>query len=393
METLHLIGHNHNWNLDSYFQNSIGDGFIFTAFSFDSNYFQEKDEINGHKVKSIFEKAFFDLQYFGKKQSGGLQKGKLETYPFHPAARFKDDTQTEVMLFDAIKAGVKYQESLGLTRIIIPNYYETDDIERFFQVTKEINKWIAKNRKTSSQYFLTIPVSSTTITNNEKVEKLLFHLTDLNIVFDGYYIVCETKPETKQKLTLNFDYLFNVSKILKILKLQKFITIYSYANWDAILFLALTDIDYISIATFENLRNFNISRFISTEEGGPSKGWYFSEKLLNFVKYQLLALVRRLNGMDFIRNDRNIFSDTILESDYSWSNINPRVHKNYLLSVDRLLKEVSNISIDTRKDYVLRKIDNSIKTYDELERMGIYLTEESKNYHLETWRSFLLGSK
>ena len=42
MKILHQLGHNQKWGLDSYFQNEIGDGFIFCAVVVDIRHFVDQ---------------------------------------------------------------------------------------------------------------------------------------------------------------------------------------------------------------------------------------------------------------------------------------------------------------------------------------------------------------
>lgn len=288
MKILQQVGHNGIWNIDAHYKNEIGDGFVFCAYSYSEEDLKEKIF---SKHKDIIDKSFLDLQYFGKKESGNIDKGNLKAYSFHPAANLGDENQTDIFIANAIKQGVTFQINLGLKNVIIPHFYENDEPERFIGMVKNINKWLAKNKKEGIKYFMTVPIANHTVIDESKIETLLYCLTDMDIVFDGYYIVCEQKPETMQKISVDFKYLKNLTRIFQVLKKQKFITIYAYANFDAIIFLATTDIDYVTIGTFEKLRNFNIKQFLASDQGGPSKGWYFSEKLLNFVKAQLLDLV------------------------------------------------------------------------------------------------------
>ena len=126
MKVLHLTGHFQKWNLDSYFQNSIGDGFVFCAYSFEEGFFA-KDKVNGYVTDEILAHSFFDLQYYGKKEGGNIQKGKLGTYPFHPTANAESAEQTNVFIESLIKQGITYQiDNLGLKNVIIPNYYENE---------------------------------------------------------------------------------------------------------------------------------------------------------------------------------------------------------------------------------------------------------------------------
>lgn len=394
MKVLQLVGHYHKWNLDAHYINSISDGFVFCAYSFEDGFF-EKEKINGYDTSEILSKSFFDLQYFAKKEASNIKKGKLGTYSFHPAATPDDGNQTNVWIEGLIKKGIEYQiETLGLRNVIIPNYYENNNINQVIAIIKTINRWLKKNRVEDVKYYMTLPITHHTIIDEDKIEKLLFYLTDFDIEFDGYYVVCESKPDSMQKISVDFKYLTNLSTLFTILKKQKFTTIYAYANWDALVFLSLTDIDYVTIGTYENLRNFSIKRFTQNEDGGPSKGWYFSEKVLNMIKAPLLDLVRLQDGESLIRNERNIFSDAILVRGFPWSNQKPEVHKNYLLAIERLLKDISVVeNINLRKQLLIDKIDKAIQTYEALESKRIFLTGESKNYHLDIWKSFLLSRK
>ncbi|MFO0355674.1 MAG: hypothetical protein ACK50A_01875 [Sphingobacteriaceae bacterium] len=390
MKTLHLLGHNHKWNLDAHFQNEVGEGFVFCAYSFE-NGFAERETLSGYKMNDVLKTSMLDLQFFGKKDSADLEAGKLKSYEFHPCT-FVGDTGTNEYVLTAIKNAIKYQIGLGLQDIIIPNYYENENIEQFIGLIKNVNKWLEKNKKGGHRYFMSVPITNHTIIDSDKIEKILYALTDRSILFDGYYIVCESKPEFKQKISTDIKYLRNLTKVLSVLKKQNFITVYAYANWDAAIFLTLTDIDYITIGSYENLRNFNIKRFLSTEDGGPSKGWYFSEKLLNFVKAQFIDLIREKRCIPLVSNERNMFSDIILDANFPWNNHKPEVHKNYLLAANKLYYELAaEKNMDKRKYMMLKKINSASENYAKLEEQKVFLLEESKNYHLAVWESFLLS--
>jgi hypothetical protein len=176
-----------------------------------------------------------------------------------------------------------------------------------------------------------------------------------------------------------------------VLKAQGFATVFGYSNWDALIFASLCDIDYITIGTYENLRNFNIQRFTESPGGGPSKGWYFSEKLLNLVRAEEIKKLRRSNCLNLIANDKNIFSDIILNKDYAWNTHKPDVHKNYLLAISRLLKEIANIeSVSKRTVFFQKKIDQARQLYGELEaNYRVFLNDESSDYHLGAWDSII----
>ncbi len=379
MKVTHVLGHNSSWNVDAFFQHDIGDYFLITAFSNGIDYY----------TKNVFQKikgmSMVDLQFYGKKS----RKGKFSEYSFHPAnCRSRDETN--VYFENCAKQSIDFQLNKGFKNIIIPHFYENEEVKDIIGTLKTFNKYVSSKKSAEEKYFMTLPFANHIIINKDKVEEILFECTNMNIVFDGYFIVCENKPEFRKKITTDIKVLKNLSRVLKTLKQQDFETIYAYANWDAIIFLAQTDIDYLTIGTYENLRNFDIKRFTEDESGGGSKGYYFSEKLLNMVKADYVTLVRDTGNLDFIRNEKNIFSDIILKEGYPWNIHKPDVNKNYLLSISRILNNISNISnIPKRKEFVMNMINKAIDNYLSLESNGVYLDYESGNYHLNTWKTLL----
>lgn len=386
MKVTHVLGHNSNWNIESYLDHDIGDYFLITAFTHGADFDKKK------RLKSILPISMIDLQFYGKKSSGSISKGSLSSFAFHPA-NCSDDEVTNVYFDNCLKQAIKYQEEKGFNNIIIPHFYENEEVSDIVQTIKSINHYLAKNKLNDRKYFMTLAFANHIIIDKTKVEEILFCCTDMDICFDGYFITCENKPETRKKLTTDIKILRNLSNVFKTLKKQQFETIYSYANWDAIIILSQTDIDYITIGTYENLRKFDIVRFTEDQSGGGSKGYYFSEKLLNMVKANDLTSIRDLGQLDKIKNERNIFSDIILRSGYDWNIHKPDVNKNYLLAINRLLQTISAIKdLPRRKEYVQALVQSAIDTYNELERNYVYLDNESGNYHLNIWKSYLASS-
>jgi hypothetical protein len=386
MKILHVLGHNSNWNLDAFSENSIGDGFIISAFSHGADFIKKR------AINEIIEESFIDLQFYGKKRGARMSKGKLKEFEFHPVNHSGSDA-TNQYIFDCIIQAIKYQINIGFKKIIIPHFYENDDLKQIISTFITINNWLKNKRIEGVEYYMTLPFANHIIIDREKVERILIRATDMDIVFDGFYIVTENKPEYRKKITIDWKIIENLSTVLKTLKLQKYITILGYANWDSILYLAQTNIDYITTGTYENLRNFSINRFIEDESGGASKGYYFSEKLLNMIRADDLTVLRRTHSLDLIKNSKNIFSDIILQEGFPWNIHKPEVNKNYLLSISRLLESIDSIDdISQRKSYVIDLIEKSELIYKELERRRIYLQQEGENYHLSTWKTYLLRS-
>ena len=385
MKLIQILGHNSNWNIESHLEQNIGDEFLIAAFTFGSHYQENK------RLLPILSKSMIDMQFYGQKKSADLSKGKLSDFDFHPANFAADDEPTNVVITNCIQKAIAYQEANGFSKIIIPHYYEDNDVEAIISIIKCVNAYLKCNKHDGKEYYMTLPLANDIIRNNEKIDKLLLELTDMHIVFDGYFIACENKPEQGHKLSVDDKLMNNLSKVLRILRAQSFKTIYAYANWDALFYLAQTDIDYITIGTYENLRNFSIKRFVEDISGGASEGYYFSEKLLNVIRAKDLVNIRHNGMLPLIKNDRNVFSNIILDVDYKWNIHKPDVNKNYLLAISRLLKEISEIEdIRDRTLRVLALIKQAQDRYQILNDNYVVLQSEGRNYHLDKWMMYLL---
>jgi len=386
MEIIQILGHNSKWNLDIYAEQEIGDLFLITAYTHGSSFLSKKP------FQKIIPYSIIDLQFYGKKETTSA-KGKLSEFSFHPV-NIEEENLTNVYFENCMKEAIKFQINNGFKRIIIPHFYENEEVSDIISTIKMINNYVKSIKEENEvEFYMTLPFANHIIIDRDKVEQILVACTDMEIVFDGYFLTCETKPEAKKKLTTELKIFKNFSKVLKTLKWQGFKTIYAYANWDALLYLAQTDIDYITIASYENLRNFDIKRYTEDRSGGASKGFYFSEKLLNMIKADDLTKIRNTNNMHLISNEKNIFSEVILNDNYHWNIHKPDVNKNYMLSIARLLKRISSIeNIEERKKYVLHLIDNANKYYNELEKRNVFLEYESSNYHLNFWKTYLANA-
>lgn len=384
MKITQVLGHNSNWNVDSYIGQNIGNFFLISAFTHGINFDSKA------LLKKVLDVSMIDLQFYGK--NSNLQKGKLTEFPFH-TSNIDDDEITNVYFESCAKQAIQFQIEKNFKNIVIPLFYENDEVNEIIYSIRTINNYVSKLDNKKHKFFMTLPFANHIIIDKDKVEEILFACTDMDICFDGYFITCENKPETKKKLTTDIKIFKNLTRVFKTLKAQNFETVYAYANWDAIIYLAQTDIDYITIGTYENLRNFDIKRFTEDISGGGSKGYYFSEKLLNMVRADDVTMLNDTGNINIIKNEKNIFSDIILKEGYPWNIHKPDVNKNYLLSISRLLLKISSISdLELRKIYVMGLIENAINNYNNLEGDRVFLNNESSNYHLNIWKTYLAKS-
>ena len=198
MNVTHILGHNSNWSIASYLEQKIGDYFLITAYN------NGADFLSKRSFQKILDISMIDFQFYGKKKN----KGKLSEFPFHPANAAPKDT-TSVYFENCIKNSITYQIETGFTNIIIPHFYENDSVRDIISTIKSINKYVLSLPKNDKKYFMTLALANHIINDNEKVEEILFECTQMNISFDGYFVVCENKPEFRKKVTTELKLLKN----------------------------------------------------------------------------------------------------------------------------------------------------------------------------------------
>lgn len=68
-------------------------------------------------------------------------------------------------------------------------------------------------------------------------------------------------------------------------------------------------------------------------------------------------------------------------------------YTDYLLSITRLLHNISDIkNLTHRKMYVMKLVQEAINNYNILEENHVYLDNESSNYHLNAWKTYLAST-
>ena len=179
MDLLHLLGHNRNWAMDAYFQNQIGSGFIFGAFSFP--YSSLGGKISGYGVSDYIDVSFFDPQFYANKQATG---GELASYPFHPLHSAQGD-KTELGGIDSIFHAVEFQEDKKFLGVIIPNFYK-EKVDSLCKNINKINDRLVGREQNNKKYYLTLPVPYDMLLDEDAIEDILGTVTDKKIVFDGY---------------------------------------------------------------------------------------------------------------------------------------------------------------------------------------------------------------
>ncbi len=170
MKVTHVLGHNSNWNTEAYFEQQIGEYFLITAFSHGIDFGLRKDFQKVHDISMI------DLQFYGKKN----KKGKLDEFPFH-TANCDEKSVTNVYFESCVKQSIQFQKERGFKNIIIPHFYENEEVNDIIDTIKKFQSICIKYKKSDEEkYFMTLPFANHIIIDKDKVEEILFESTDRN---------------------------------------------------------------------------------------------------------------------------------------------------------------------------------------------------------------------
>ena len=250
----HQLGYRYKWNMASYKDDHVGDGFILSPRD------MEKDTVLAldKKTKKI---SFFDLQFYEPSSS----KKKLNTYEFFPNKSLEDGYSTTSYCENCYKIAeecIVFQFSNNFKYIVIPTLYFTDDYETNINKidTMFVRPFLEKIKtfnKKNVPVLISIIASDKILKNQIFRENLITYITSLNDI-SGVYLIPSCKREGKRIADL--DYIFYLMQFIYYLKYNDLEVHIGYSDIEGFLF-TLANVDSISIGSYENLRNFDINKF------------------------------------------------------------------------------------------------------------------------------------
>ncbi|WKL46869.1 hypothetical protein Q1W71_18135 [Flavobacterium pectinovorum] len=375
MKIYHQTGFRYNWNIES-FEKGVGDGLIFSPINIDS------DKLISFK-ENVKQVSFLDPQLYLLNEA----KGSLDTYPYFPG-NLKPDFSTPDLdnsHNELAKLCVDYQRENNFEYLVIPTRYHSDNptnyfidstdffVEPFCDYLKEI--------KNSKKVLLSVIIKTIMLTDDEKKNEVLNWITSHQNI-DGVYIIFENNFTSKQ--IKDFDYLFNVLKFIKILKMNQLEVHIGYCNTEALLY-SIAMPDSITIGSYENLRSFGIKRFQDLENGpmrGPNARLY-SSYLLQWVDYVYIQAMEKLiaNYEDFF--DDSEFKPLMFKPDFKWHFAKAEPYRHYFYVFNKQIRDLPELQSD-RIFYIKEMIKEALKLFNIIEN-NVLLDNDSDGSHLSTW--------
>ncbi|MDA3886358.1 MAG: hypothetical protein PF638_12255 [Candidatus Delongbacteria bacterium] len=373
MKLFHQTGFRQNWNIQSYEQDNIGDGLIFSPVNF------EKEKLI--KIKSeIKSKSIFDPQFYLIND----RKGKLSSYNFfYTDVNTSDYEKTSRMI---AKNCLDFQiENKFLYNVIPSRYYDELPMNFYDQYYENIISPFVKYHKAVSNednLLLTFIVKQIHITDESTRNRILNWITSIQGI-KGVYLIFETNFNTKQ--IKDFEYLYNSLLFIHYLKLNNLEVHIGYTNTEGILY-SLANPDSISMGSYENLRNFSIKRFETTEKKpmkAPRARLYIGN-LFQWIDYDYIKAIVRLypDHRNLIEQSR--YNPIMFEPSFNWHFAKAEPYKHFFKVFSNQVSELPSDFFE-RISYLKNEFKNAIIKYNEISECNIAMDENSDGSHLSHW--------
>lgn len=379
MKVYHQMGFRHNWNIES-FNDGNGEGLILSPVNLESDKLLALPE-------NVRNRSFLDPQMYLL----GTEKASNVSYPFFPGnikAGFSTadlDVATEVIA----KECVDYQVQAELKYVVIPTrYLEMPPTKYLEQMTRGfVMPFLDYKAKNSIEkpFLLTVVVRQPVLVDEASRDEMLNWMTGIQGIA-GFYLIFDNNFPTKQ--IRDFDYLRNALFFINILKRNQFEVHIGYANTEGLLYSAAMP-DSVSMGSYENLRNFRISRFEVVEKNkmrSPNARLY-SSKLLQWIEYNYIQSMRQM-----IPGYKDLFDATqyrplMFTPTYQWHFSKPELYKHYFEVFNNQIVSLPKNQKE-RVDNLLGQIMNANERFRHIKE-SILLDDDSGDAHLPIWYNVL----
>lgn len=373
----HQCGHNTIWNIESCFNDNVGDGLILSPSDLPQN---RIISLNAEiKTKSVF-----DPQFYLPKSN----KRNFITYDFFPNTSMENEYSTENYeenaYEDALKC-VQFQMENGFKAIIIPTVYKESFTDNYLATQKYlyILPFLSaiEKLKIDKPIYLTLVLKDSYLFDEEIKNSLLSFATSFQSI-DGIYIIPE-HIETYKRIR-DENYLFELMKFIDKLRENELMVHLGYTDIEGFI-LSLADVTSISIGAYENTKCFNIEKFKKSEgkRQGPNPR-IFSKKLLQNVEYTYLKSLETLYEKYNELFEDNDYKIKMFEPTFQWHFAKPEIYKYYFFEYCKLIEELPD-DYNERYNFILEKIKQSMLYYKEIDNSGVLLDEKSNGDHLIHW--------
>lgn len=333
-----------------------------------------------NEVKNV---SFFDPQFYVPSS----ERKNILTYPFYPNTIIHGEYGTAVYqecAYESAEGCIKFQIEQNYDRIIIPSFYDSNDMLLAIQKTNEtiINNHLAvlKEKSITTPVYLTAIVTDSILVNEKTTDYYLNILTKYQEV-DGIYLIPNLSRTNKRISNIN-----NITALMNFiytLRKNDLDVQIGYTDIDSILY-TLADPSGVTMGTYENSRHFSINKFLEPKRSGPPKARLFSAPLLQWIDADYIEAIHQLYPDADTVFDHNKYYQPDFRHEFDWQFQNKEIYFHYFLSFKKIVDSLP-LEFDDRLDYLRGLIANADSLYKKLANHGIIFDANSSGDHLSHW--------
>lgn len=374
---LHQVGHNSNWNVESFERESCGDGLILSPL---------------HQAMATVERlsaqtraaSIFDPQFY----LPSSRKPKLQTYSFFPE-QVDGGFQTSTFAAHAPAVArdcIDFQVAQGFRKVLIPTRFLSQPFPDYFDQHNAFTVDAFMEHAGDRPLCLSLAVTAPMIQHPVWRQSLLNWITSFPAV-DEVYLMYEHVRDYKQ--VQDGDFLRDCLRFFSdVLSTGLALTV-GYTNTEGLLFSASGDVN-ITMGSFENTRIFSVDKFIESEgeRRGPKARIYLAG-LMNWVQFEDAKRIRQLAPHVWQRVYMPTqWAEYALGQPVEPTFNQPALYKHYFLNMQQQINALRQVSAAERRRYLIARVDEAMAAYRDLPH-GLELEKHGRATHLHGWRSAL----
>lgn len=379
MKVYHQVGHNYKWNIESY-ENGVGEGLILSPVNMESDKLLALPE-------ATRKHSFLDPQMYRM----GTERSSIGSYPFFPGNIKAGFSTTDLATSNTQIAQLctDYQLQAQMKYVVIPTRYLDATPSKYLE--QMTNGFVIpfldykESHGIDTPYLLTVVVKQSILTTEELRDELLNWMTGIQGIA-GFYLIFDSDFHSKQ--IKDFDYLRNALFFIHVLKMNAFEVHLGYTNTEGLLYSAAMP-DSVSIGSYENLRNFRISRFELPDgkrKQAPNPRLY-STKLLQWMEHTYIQSMAQMVPDYETYFDESSYRPLLFEPSFKWHFTKSELYKHYFEVFSKQINSLPDNQTN-RIESIKQQIQGALTRYRVIKQY-ILLDDDSDDSHLPTWHNVL----
>lgn len=379
LQVFHQVGHNANWNVESFEYDGCGDGLILSPLH------QNFTSITklGPTTRSS---SIFDPQFY----LPNSRKPKLHTYPFFPEAvdgGFQTSTfATHVSR--VAEACIEFQRSFGFRSIVVPTRFLDEMYSDYVERQRRFIVDAFMEAVGNQGVCLSIAVTSAMIEDEGFRARLLNWITSYPNV-EEIYLMYQHERDTKQ--IQNASFLRACMSFIQEIIGAGLKVVVGYTNVEGLLYASIADLT-ITMGTFENTRIFSTDKFLESEgeRRGPKARIYLAG-LMNWVQLQdAKTIQKRAPSLWNLIYERTDWADQALASPVEPTFNQPQLYKHFFKNINDHISHLKHLTLQQRRLDIIERLKVARTSYAQLENLGIQIERHGRGGHVNPWLGLFL---